>query len=121
VGDVVDEAGRPLAGPGAWEALLRTPAPTPGPAPGTNTTLGVIATDVPLTKAQCRKLAELAQDGFALAIRPAHTMLDGDTVFAVSTAAAEGAADPETLMALGVAAAETMSRAIRRAVDSDRS
>ena len=121
VGDVVDEAGRPLAGPGAWEALLRTPAPTPGPAPGTNTTLGVIATDVPLTKAQCRKLAELAQDGFALAIRPAHTMLDGDTVFAVSAAAAEGAADLETLMALGVAAAETMSRAIRRAVDHDRS
>jgi L-aminopeptidase/D-esterase-like protein len=120
-GDVVDAAGRPLAGPGAWEALLGSPAPPPRPAPGTNTTLGVIATDVPLAKVQCRKLAELAQDGLALAIRPAHTMLDGDTVFAVSTAAGGGAADPETMLAVGVAATEAMTRAIRRAVGRGRS
>jgi L-aminopeptidase/D-esterase-like protein len=115
VGDVVDDAGRLLAGPGAWAALL-TQSPPPEPTLGTNTTLGVIATDVPLTKAQCRKLAELGHDGLALAIRPAHTMLDGDTVFAVSTPAADGAADQATMMAVGVAATEAMSRAIRRAV-----
>ena len=115
VGDVVDDAGGLLAGDGAWEAILRGSMPGQ-PAVGTNSTLGVIATDVPLTKAQCQKVAELGQDGFALAIRPVHTMLDGDTVFAVSTPAAGGAADLATLMAVGVAATETMGRAIRRAV-----
>jgi L-aminopeptidase/D-esterase-like protein len=115
LGDVVDEAGGLLAGVGAWEAMITSPPPSP-PTPGTNTTLGVIATDVPLTKAQCRKLAELGQDGFALAIRPVHTMLDGDTVLAVSTPADGGAADLATMMVLGVAATEAMSRAIRRAV-----
>jgi L-aminopeptidase/D-esterase-like protein len=118
LGDVVDEAGRVLAGAGAWEAML-TQSPPREPALGTNTTLGVIATDLPLTKAQCRKLAELGHDGFALAIRPVHTMLDGDTVFAVSTPAVQGAADQATLMAIGVAATEAMSRAIRRAVHRD--
>jgi L-aminopeptidase/D-esterase-like protein len=115
LGDVVDEVGGLLAGAGAWEAMLTGPPPSP-PTPGTNSTLGVIATDVPLTKAQCRKLAELGQDGFTLAIRPVHTMLDGDTVFAVSTPLEGGAADLATMMALGVAATEAMSRAIRRAV-----
>jgi L-aminopeptidase/D-esterase-like protein len=115
LGDVVDEAGRVLAGAGAWDAILTGSVPG-RPTLGTNSTIGVIATDVPLTKAQCQKVAELGQDGFALAIRPVHTMLDGDTVFAVSTSAADGAADQATLMAVGVAATEAMSRAIRRAV-----
>jgi L-aminopeptidase/D-esterase-like protein len=115
LGDVVDEAGRLLAGAGAWEAMITDPPPSQ-PTLGTNTTLGVIATDVPLTRAQCRKLAELGHDGFALAIRPVHTMLDGDTVFAVSTPAADGAADQATMMAVGVAGTEAMTRAIRRAV-----
>ncbi|MFI7446392.1 P1 family peptidase [Nonomuraea sp. NPDC049714] len=52
-----------------------------------NTTIGVVATDLTLTKAQCGKLAGVAHDGLARAIRPAHTMVDGDTVFAVSTCA----------------------------------
>jgi L-aminopeptidase/D-esterase-like protein len=115
LGDVLDERGEPLAGTGAWRALLGGQLPTP-PAPGANSTLGVIATDAPLTKVQCRKLAELGADGFALAIRPVHTMFDGDLVFALSTAPGEGAADPAQLLALGVAATEAMSRAIRRAV-----
>ena len=76
----------------------------------------MIATDVPLTMVQCRKVAELGHDGFALAIRPVHTMMDGDTVFAVSTAPVDRAADPATMLAVGVAATEAMSRAIRRAV-----
>jgi L-aminopeptidase/D-esterase-like protein len=115
LGDVVDESGSVLAGSGAWEAILTGSVPGK-PALGTNSTLGLIATDVPLSKAQCRKIAELGQDGFALAIRPVHTMLDGDTVFAVSTPAIDGVADQATLMAVGVAATEAMSRAIRRAV-----
>lgn len=49
------------------------------------TTIGVIATDVTLTKAQCAKLAGLGHDGLARAIRPVHTMLDGDTLFALAT------------------------------------
>ena len=52
-----------------------------------NTTIGVVATDLTLTKAQCGKLAGVAHDGLARAIRPAHTMVDGDTIFAVSTCA----------------------------------
>jgi L-aminopeptidase/D-esterase-like protein len=115
VGDVVDESGRVLAGAGAWDAILTGSLPGE-PAVGTNSTLGLIATDVALTKTQCRKVAELGHDGFALAIRPVHTMLDGDTVFAVSTSEADGAADRGTMMAIGVAATEAMTRAVRRAV-----
>src|SRR5690606_40684164 len=52
-----------------------------------NTTIGVVATDLTLTKAQCAKLAAVAHDGLARAIRPAHTMVDGDTIVAVATCA----------------------------------
>ncbi|HEV7648919.1 MAG TPA: P1 family peptidase [Actinophytocola sp.] len=52
-----------------------------------NTTIGVVAVDADLTKAECRRLAVSAQDGLARAIRPAHSMFDGDTVFAVATGA----------------------------------
>src|SRR5262249_48685159 len=68
---------------GAVRVLLEegTPdRPAPPPLAGANTTLAVVATDAALDRAQCRKLAELAQDGLALAIRPAHTMFDGDAV-----------------------------------------
>lgn len=51
-----------------------------------NTTIGVVATDATLTKAECSKLAGMAHDGMARAIRPVHTMFDGDTVFGLSTA-----------------------------------
>ena len=69
------------------------PAPTAAelaafPAPrrqGLNTTIGVVYTDARLTKAQCQRIAGAAHDGLAISIRPAHTMLDGDTVFALST------------------------------------
>ncbi|MGH3948288.1 MAG: P1 family peptidase [Pseudonocardiaceae bacterium] len=54
-----------------------------------NTTIGVIAADVALTKAECRRLAMSAQDGLARAVRPAHSMFDGDTVFALATGARE--------------------------------
>src|SRR5207248_7776187 len=50
-----------------------------------NTTIGVVAVDAALTKAECRRIAVCAQDGLARAVRPAHSMFDGDTVFALAT------------------------------------
>ncbi|HSG95324.1 MAG TPA: P1 family peptidase, partial [Afifellaceae bacterium] len=72
--------------------------------PRANTTLAVIATDLSLTKAQARRLAIAAHDGIALAVYPAHTPLDGDTVFALSTGEKPLAGDPlEALTELGAA------------------
>ncbi len=56
-----------------------------GDAPGVATTIGVVATDATLTKAQCQKLAGIGHDGFARALKPVHTMFDGDTLFALAT------------------------------------
>src|SRR5438477_8423852 len=84
-------------------------------AAGANTTIAVVATDMALDKAGCRRLAIMAQDGLAQAIRPAHTPFDGDTVFALSTGAGD-ATDPATLARLGHAAAWCLARAIMRAV-----
>jgi L-aminopeptidase/D-esterase-like protein len=81
-----------------------------------NTTVGVVATDAPLTKAQCRKLAEAGQDGMARAIRPCHTMFDGDTVFGLSTAISPEVTSPTELNYLLAAAADCFSRAIGRAM-----
>lgn len=93
--------------------------------PVKNTTIAVVATNVKLTKAQAKKIAEMAQDGLARAIRPAHTMFDGDTVFVLGT----GLLDLETLKQqaawgftpaninlLGSTAADTLARAIVRAM-----
>ena len=81
--------------------------------PGENTTLGLIATNARITKAQARKIAEMAHDGFARAIVPAHTMNDGDTIFAIGTGAFTGDAN---ITILGGLAAEAMQDAILRAV-----
>ena len=86
----------------------------PGAA-GANTTIGVVATDMPLDKARCRRLAIMAQDGLAQAIRPAHTPFDGDTVFALSTGNGPPGG-PDQLTLLGAAAASCLARAIMRAV-----
>ncbi|HEX6357413.1 P1 family peptidase [Actinophytocola sp.] len=99
---------------------------TPGAFPpaepsGLNTTIGVVAVDADLTKTECRRLAVAAQDGLARAIRPAHTMFDGDTVFAVATRARslgveDGPFGPVAragvLDRLCTAAAEAFARAI---------
>jgi L-aminopeptidase/D-esterase-like protein len=77
----------------------------------TNTVIGVVATNAKLTKAQATKVAQMAQDGIARAIRPAHTMLDGDVIFALSTGTRK--ADVSTI---GAFAAEVMAVAILRAV-----
>ena len=77
----------------------------------TNTVIGVVVTNANLTKAEATKVAQMAQDGLARSIRPAHTMLDGDTIFALATG--EKKADPSTV---GAFAAEVMAQAIVRAV-----
>ena len=53
--------------------------------PPLNTTIGVVATTAALTKAECHKLASVAHDGLARAIRPVHSMLDGDSIFGIAT------------------------------------
>ena len=80
-----------------------------------NTVIGVVATNAKLTKAQATKVAQMAQDGLARTVRPAHTMLDGDVIFALSTGTKK--ADVSTI---GAFAAEAMSQAILRAVKSAR-
>jgi L-aminopeptidase/D-esterase-like protein len=92
------------------------PKAAPHPLPGLNTTVGVVATEVPLTKAQCGKLAGAGQDGMARAIRPCHGMFDGDTVFGLSTATSAEATSPAELNWLLAAAADCFSRAIGRAM-----
>src|SRR5450755_1868033 len=84
--------------------------------PGENTTIAVVATDARLSKAQCNRLAVMAQDGFARAIYPVHTPLDGDVVFAAALGA-KALADPHYGLAeLGMLAANVMARAIARGV-----
>ena len=99
VGDVIDPrngsvvAGvRTPDGKGLADArrLLRESAAAPI-RPGQNTTIGVIATNARLTKVQATKVAQMAHDGLARAIYPAHTMGDGDAIFALATGAIEGA------------------------------
>ncbi|MCB1386159.1 MAG: P1 family peptidase [Nitratireductor sp.] len=84
-------------------------------AAGANTTIGIIATDLALTKAECQRLAMAAHDGFARALWPAHTPLDGDLIFAVSTGK-HAAPDIDQWIDLCAAAAATMARAIARGV-----
>jgi L-aminopeptidase/D-esterase-like protein len=82
---------------------------------GLNTTVGVVAVDADLTKTECRRLAVAAQDGLARAVRPAHTLFDGDTVFAVATRTRPLDAPAGRAVALDrlcTAAAEVFARAV---------
>ena len=122
VGDVIDPAsGRIVAGArtpdgtalvGTMAALRRGDWPAPLPI-GTATTIGVVATDALLTKAQANKMAQMAHDGYARAIDPVHTMSDGDTIFALGTGASGRSVDLTLLGALG---ADVMATAVLRAV-----
>jgi len=120
VGDIVDPTtGSIVAGardPDGTLAdarkVLRGGAVTATPRPGQNTTIGVVATNAKLTKAQASRMALMADDGLARALYPSHTLGDGDTVFALSTGGWNGEADVTTVGAL---AAEAMSEAIVRA------
>lgn len=129
VGDIVDPAtGQIVAGvrtpdgSGFSDArrLLRGEAESgsdagssEGPQSGANTTIGLVATNATLTKAQVTKVAQMAQDGLARTIYPAHTMGDGDTVFSLATGTMEG--DPNVTV-IGALAADVMAEAILRAV-----
>jgi L-aminopeptidase/D-esterase-like protein len=84
-------------------------------AAGSNTTIALVAVDAALDKLGCRRIAMMAQDGLARAIRPAHTPFDGDTVFALSTGTG-AAVSPFDVLKLGNAAADCLARAIMRAV-----
>ncbi|MDN5765712.1 MAG: P1 family peptidase [Humibacillus sp.] len=93
-------------------ADLATPG---GPRYGMATTIGVVATDLTLTKAQCAKVSGIAHDGMARGIRPTHTMFDGDTVFTLATGERE-APDPAAFHALLGAAGDCFTRAIGHAL-----
>jgi L-aminopeptidase/D-esterase-like protein len=82
------------------------------PRPGENTTIGVVATNATLTKAQATKVAQMAHDGFARAIVPAHTPGDGDTIFALATGKRTGEAN---VSLIGALAAEAIADAVVRA------
>lgn len=84
--------------------------------PGENTTLVVVATDATLTKAQARRLAIMAQDGLARALRPIHTPLDGDVVFAAATCERPLGDPTHSLAELGTLAADVVARAIARGI-----
>ncbi|MGZ4127053.1 MAG: P1 family peptidase [Actinomycetota bacterium] len=104
VGDVVDEDGTVIAGARA------EPTGFP-PVPGTNTTLACVATNAVLSKEECHRAAEMATAGLARAVRPVHTMFDGDVVFLLATRAI-----PSFVEIVGRLAADALADAIRRAV-----
>jgi L-aminopeptidase/D-esterase-like protein len=98
------------AGPDQWGLAKR-------PAEARNTTIACVATDAILTPAQARRLAVMAQDGLARAIRPIHAPFDGDVVFALSTGRRPlGELADYTLARLGALAADTLARAVARGV-----
>ena len=132
VGDVVDyRSGQLIAGPrrdsapgfiSTVELLTGTgadaDADTAGDAgraapPLSNTTIGVVATDARLNREEANLLARVSHDGLALAIRPCHTIRDGDTMFALATG--QGA-EPGDFTALGAGAVEVTAQAVLRAV-----
>lgn len=125
VGDIIDPStGQVVAGvrtedgKGLADAriLLRNsggPGQEPQVEAGQNTTIGLVATNATLTKAQATKVAQMAQDGLARTIYPAHTMGDGDTVFSLATGVLDG---PANVTVIGALAAEVMAEAILRAV-----
>jgi L-aminopeptidase/D-esterase-like protein len=126
-GDVVDPAGgQVVAGArqpgthefaGAQEALRARLRGRPGPPPEPgerfgNTVIGVVATNATLTKGQATRVAQMAHDGLARAVRPAHTTVDGDTLFALAT----GGAGECDVNVIGAFAADRVAEAIVRAV-----
>jgi L-aminopeptidase/D-esterase-like protein len=124
VGDVVDpKTGKIIAGArkpdgsGFMDSMARIREGYSVRADGTNTTIGVIATNVALDKAQATKVAQMAHDGLARTINPVHTPSDGDTIFAVATGAIATRANHGSIGAL---AADVMAQAVLRAVMSAR-
>lgn len=88
------------------------------PAPGESTIIGAIVTDFALERTEALRLAVAGQDGIAVSVFPAHTLFDGDTVFALATGEMAFPGRPESLVLLGAAAAKAMARAVALAVYS---
>lgn len=114
-----------LDGEFVGQANRRVQLPRAGAAmPATNTTLGIVATDAVLSKVQATKIAQMAHDGLARAIRPAHTMFDGDTIFCLATGQKDlpvgkdffPGQQAQAINDIGHAAAECMARAIVQGV-----
>jgi L-aminopeptidase/D-esterase-like protein len=120
VGDIIDPAsGAIVAGQLTEEGtfadarkVLRGGQPFGGSS-GANTTIGVVATNAVLTKAEATKVAQMAQDGLARTIYPAHTVRDGDTVFSLATGSWGGTPD---VTIVGALAADVLAEAILRGV-----
>lgn len=121
VGDVIDPtSGRVLAGvlkaDGTFadaRTIIRSGVLLERPRPGENTTIGVVATNAKLTKAEASRMALMADDGYARAIYPSHTNGDGDTIFSLATGRWSGRSD---ITIVGALAAEAMAQAVDRAV-----
>ncbi|MFI5000844.1 MAG: P1 family peptidase, partial [Reyranellales bacterium] len=96
--------------------LSHDPADAARGDPRANTTIAVVATNARIDKASARRLAVMAQDGLARAIRPVHTPQDGDTVFAIATGRRDLGGDPLALAELGTLAADCLARAVARGV-----
>jgi L-aminopeptidase/D-esterase-like protein len=106
LGGVYARDGRPLV------VAVGEPQPPAG-----NTMLVVVATDAPLDRAQCRKVAELGHDALAIGIRPSHTAFDGDVVFALASGDGSGVS-VEATVAIGMAAVDAIGEAIERSVEA---
>ena len=127
IGGIYDpDTGDIVAGPQAdggemldsMQIIISPDYRSPGRRPReTNTTIGVVATNARLDKAQANKLASIAHDGIALAVRPAHLMGDGDTLFALSTGAHVGEFQIDQVLAAGV---QCVAWAIVRGVEKAR-
>ncbi|MEO6726245.1 MAG: P1 family peptidase [Blastocatellia bacterium] len=128
VGDITDPTtGKLIAGvrtpdgkklAGAMAGILRGEV-LPPLLGGTNTTIGVIATDAKLDKAQAKKIAQMAHDGLARTINPSHTMFDGDTIFVIATGKSTST-KPVNVTLIGALAAEVMAQAVVRAIKAAR-
>lgn len=110
--------GRRIRNPLAQVSLdLPADGKRPPPAPGTNTTLAIVATDAAMTAAELKRVAIMATDGFARALRPVHTLFDGDLLFALTTDSVPISGDRLfELTRIGSVAGDCVARAIARAV-----
>jgi len=116
-GQCIASARMPDGTPVMADGLLYGTSPMPAqmriPAPGSNTTIGVVAVDCKLTKDEVTRLADVAHDGLARTIRPCHTQMDGDTLFALAT---ERVMREINFVKLCAAAQEVTARAVANAV-----
>lgn len=110
------EQNREFGGKGVAHSYGDTHTPPTKMNAGSNTTIGIIATDADLSQSQCTRLATAAHDGFARALFPSHTPMDGDLIFAAATGARPLQNPAADTLYLGHAAATVMARAIARAV-----